>query len=243
MKSRSGLFTRFLGLFTRSPVSLTGPAAPSPEQDHAETTARIADQWLRGCKVLELGKRYYFAKRFTEALKCFDDAIALTRGVDIDAAEVFNCRGGTLQALNFDLDAIDDFNRAISSAPDDCNSFYQRSFSKVATGDLSGAISDLGEAIRLSRVDNALNKVYDEGAREKGYNCVADLYEMQLFAAKERLDFQERIAAQRASLPNLPESVKNRQLSPVNLRRRAITRECEVAPIEPVDQPRRGIGM
>jgi hypothetical protein len=84
------------------------------------------------------------------------------------------------------LDAIDDFTKAISLEPEDCNNYFERSNCKGAVCDFEGAIADLEEAIRLSKLNNAVNKEYDRLAKAMGQrNGVTAMYEARL--AGERL--------------------------------------------------------
>ncbi|MFH1769230.1 MAG: tetratricopeptide repeat protein [Parcubacteria group bacterium] len=120
-----------------------------------------------------------------EALDCFDKAIDCGY---VDDADVYAMRGGCLQSLNFDLDAIDDFDKAIALEPEDSNTFFQRSLSKCSTRDSHGCVSDLQEAIRLASVDNKYTRSHDSQSREWGYRNSAEFYEMEMESAKLDLD-------------------------------------------------------
>jgi tetratricopeptide (TPR) repeat protein len=140
-------------------------------------------KWLVGHNAFERGKASYFAKpmREQEALDCFDMAI----GCGFENAEVYDLRGSCLQSAKFDFDAIEDFSRAISMQPEDCNFYYQRSISKAAVGDLAGCAADLNEAVRLSKYENARNRNYDIAAREMGHRYgVTAFYEVWLESVK-----------------------------------------------------------
>jgi tetratricopeptide (TPR) repeat protein len=149
-------------------------------------TEKIAQRWRDGFDAFQKGKDFYFERRMQEALDCFDEAIDCGY---VDDADVYAMRGGCLQSLNFDLDAIDDFDRAIALEPENSVTFFQRSLSKGSTRDFRGRVSDLQEAIRLAGVDNAYTRSLDVHARETGYKNAADYYEMQMESAKLDLEW------------------------------------------------------
>ena len=131
-------------------------------------------KWRRGYNAFEAGKKHYAEQRTEEALDCFDTAVEC----GFEDGTLFGLRGSCLQTLEWDLDAIDDFSAAISFEPQDCNNYYARAMSKQGAGDPQGALADIQEAIRLSRVDNALNRHYDSGAKEMGWPSTAARYEV-----------------------------------------------------------------
>lgn len=156
---------------------------------------------LDGIKALEKGKKHFTEKQNRSALDWFDKAIEY--GVE---HEVYGLRAMCLQALDFHLDAIDDFNKAILLSPDDCNLYYMRSISKSAIGDVDGCVADLEEAVRLSKADNEMNRSYDIGAKEQGWNSVTDIYNASLF--------------RESNLP-LPESLRQRKKEKYSARRKS----------------------
>jgi hypothetical protein len=86
-------------------------------------TKRTAQRWREACDAFQKGKDFYFKKRMQEALGCFDEAIDCGY---VDDADVYAMRGGCLQSLDFDLDAIDDFDGVIALKPEDCVTLFQR---------------------------------------------------------------------------------------------------------------------
>jgi tetratricopeptide (TPR) repeat protein len=128
---------------------------------------------------------HFSARRDQEAVDCFDKALEC----GIEDAELFGLRGSCLQSLEWHLDAIDDFTRAISLEPDDCNLYFQRAMSKTATGDQLGFQADIQQAIRLSKMDNALNRNYNQGAKEMGWPTAAAMYEGQAALSGHKPDF------------------------------------------------------
>jgi tetratricopeptide (TPR) repeat protein len=131
---------------------------------------------LEGIGFFEAGKKHFMEGKNQEALDCFDKAIK--NGVE---DEVYELRAMCLQALDFHLDAIDDFNKAISLSPENANSYFMRSLSESRTGDVEACISDLESAVRLSKIDNEANRILNEGAKETGRNSVTDFYNSYLF--------------------------------------------------------------
>jgi tetratricopeptide (TPR) repeat protein len=162
--------------------------------------SEVDKQWREGYKAFEKGKQHYLARgenqdaarRIQDALDCFDKAIAF----GFREGGIYGSRGSCLQILHFDLDAIDDFNRAIPLEPEDSNLHYMRSVAKGATGDLDGCIVDLTEAIRLSEIDNKLNNEYNLWAKEHGYESIRAMYVIDLLKANLDLEaqaFEERV--------------------------------------------------
>lgn len=157
------------------------------------------------------GKELYLEKRIEEALVHFDDAIKC----GYVYADVYAMRGGCLQALRFDLEAIDDFDSAIALEPENCNLLFQRSFSKESIGDLQGEAADLEKAINLAEIDNKYARIYDEHAREEGYRNCAHLYRQQMIRAKlylrEQEDFRKRAEAEPDIWQLVPKSTNMRR--------------------------------
>jgi tetratricopeptide (TPR) repeat protein len=163
-----------LDLFRKKPIS-------SPE----------AQKWLRGYNALEAGKKHYAEKRTEQALDCFDTAIECGLG----DGTAFSLRGSCLQTLEWHVDAIDDFSKAISLEPQDCNHYFQRAMSKTSAGDHEGFLADIQEAIRLSKTDNALNRIYNTYAQDTGWQSATAMYEGQAALSGNMPDFvrDERI--------------------------------------------------
>jgi tetratricopeptide (TPR) repeat protein len=67
-----------------------------------------------------------------------------------------------LQALNYHLDAIADFDYGLIVEPQDCNLYFGRAISKEAIGDYNGALSDIDKAIEFSKLENITNQQYNE---------------------------------------------------------------------------------
>ena len=82
---------------------------------------------------------------------------------------VYAVRGDCLQVCGLHAKAVRQYDIAIALRPEDCDLFFRRYVAKSAAGDIDGAIEDLQEAIRLSKVDNELNEKYRLAAKEIGW--------------------------------------------------------------------------
>jgi tetratricopeptide (TPR) repeat protein len=173
-------FTGLTSLFKRNPSGST------------EANKR----WLQGYKAFEDGKKYFAERRDQEAVDCFDTAVEN----GFEGATLFSLRASCLQSLEWDSDAIDDFTKAISLEPEDCNHYFQRAMSKNAIGDQQGFLADIQEAIRLSKVDNALNRNYNLGAVKMGWQSTAAMYKGQAALSAEEPDFIRDRKIERAKL-------------------------------------------
>src|SRR5439155_9979938 len=109
-------------------------------------------------------------------LECFDRAIKC----GFEHHELYEERAMCLQRACYDLDAIEDFGKAIAGQPMDCNLYFMRSLSLSAVCRYAEAANDLQEAIRLSKIENTRNAAYHAGAVEKGHPSAISLYEWYL---------------------------------------------------------------
>lgn len=131
-----------------------------------------------------------------ESLEHFDQAIDL--GLKHPGA--FSRRATCLSNLGFELDAIDDFGRAIALDPDDSHNYYGRHVSRNAIGDLLGAIADLKEAIRVASLDHPYNRLMQEQARKMG-SSLEERYQIELGGLINTLESQVKIERRNSSLP------------------------------------------
>jgi len=130
---------------------------------------------------LAKGVECRFEEKYRDALKYLDKAFELGLKNEVT---LFTIRGTCLEALDWKLDAIDNFSKAIELDPSDCHAWFQRAGIKSACGDKDGALTDCKEAIRLSR--NEKNRLaYDDNAKSMGYQSIAGLYE----ATEKSMDF------------------------------------------------------
>jgi len=133
------------------------------------------------------GEKYFLESKFEEALEFFDNA--LEKG--FKKKDIFEFRGICLQSLGYEFDAIEDFNKAILISPDNCHLYYHRALSKDAIFNYQGEVEDIEKAIELSKKDTSLNIQYTKDAVINGYqNGIIGMYEITLFRAKSRLEFE-----------------------------------------------------
>ncbi len=174
------LLNSFVNLFRKKP--------------NASTEAN--ERWLRGHDTFTTGKKHYAGGRTLEALGCFDSAIEC----GFEDAVLYGLRGCCLQTLEWHLDAIDNFSKAILLDSQDCNNYFQRAMSKTATGDSHGFLTDIQEAIRLSKVDSALNRSYNLGAKSMGSKSITAMYEGQAALSADWPDFVREKNIERTKL-------------------------------------------
>lgn len=98
-----------------------------------------------------------------------------------------------LAGIKRNLDAIDDFTKAIALDHDDCNIYYLRAISREAVGDLEGVETDIKKAVLLSQRDSKLNRAYNDYAGGLGYTSVGDLYSWRLRGAKGRIEIARQM--------------------------------------------------
>lgn len=158
-----------------------------------------AQRWLEGFRAFEKGQNHFRNKDEQKALECFDRAIES----GFEDADIYDLRAVCLQALGFHLDAIDDFDKAISLAPEEAPLYYMRSFSRSAIGDYTGCVSDLQEAIRLSEIDNATNRFWNNYAKETGWPSGTARYEMDLMFAQQSMEHDETVKQLEENHPEL----------------------------------------
>jgi tetratricopeptide (TPR) repeat protein len=136
-----------------------------------------------GNKYFQIGKEHLSKKKFEISLKYFD------KSIDCGFEDgVYEYRGMCLQALNFDLDAIDDFDKAIVQKAGDPNLYFMRGLSKSSAGYIVESIIDFGVAVELSKSVNELNKDYNSIIKENGWQSITDFYNSYLIREKNTLD-------------------------------------------------------
>ncbi len=147
------------------------------------TRGSATDQlWVEGFHAFKMGRVCFRDKDQQQALDCFDRAIAC----GFEGEGIYGLRASSLQALDFELDAIDDFSRAILLAPEETNLYFMRSLSRGVTCDLAGRVSDLQEAIRLSKIDSKYNDFWNNYAKETGWPSATAYYEAEYEMALEQ---------------------------------------------------------
>ena len=180
MRSKMNPLNTLLNLFRKKP-------SVSTEADK---------RWLRGYNAFEAGKKHFSERRDQDAVDCFDTAVECS----FEDVALFSLRGTCLRNLEWHLDAIDDFTKAISLETQDCNLYFQRAMSKSSIGDQQGFLADIQEAIRLARIDNALTRNYNLWAKEHGWQNVAASYEGQSALLSHPPDFIRENNVERTKL-------------------------------------------
>ncbi|GGC47004.1 hypothetical protein GCM10011386_43940 [Parapedobacter defluvii] len=141
-----------------------------------------------GLHAYAMGLNCYFNQQWDEAVAYFDKA--LEEGAilgDIEKRDFFSYRAQCLQALKYEYDAIDDFDKAIEISPRDCNLYFSRSISKGAILDYVGEITDLKKAIELSKESTSLNREYNDEAKKLGYSDAANMFSTRMMIAENNL--------------------------------------------------------
>ena len=126
-------------------------------------------------RALEEGIKLSDAKHYREALIKLD--LAIESGI---FKEAYSERGICLQMLEFHLDAIDDFNKAIDLFPTDANNYFFRSMSKKEIGEYDAAIFDNKQAILLSQSNSVENQERNLKAKNLGYDAATQFYQFRL---------------------------------------------------------------
>ncbi|RTL47772.1 MAG: hypothetical protein EKK39_13360 [Sphingobacteriales bacterium] len=147
-------------------------------------------------KLGHLDYREYREKQMKIALELLDKAIEM----GYDRADVFSIRGRCLHDLGFYFDAIEDYNKAIEKkAPKEympmgyANDYFMRSLIKMNVFDYVGSLTDIEEAIRLSKLDNDDNKYWnDHTKRTLGFNTATEYYEIQKEFIERRLEMSKK---------------------------------------------------
>lgn len=132
--------------------------------------------WAEGFNAFETGSKHYKDGNTEEALKYFDSAVEC----GYEDSGLYSLRGSCLDELEWHMDAIADFDKAIALDAEDCNTYFQRALSKRAVGDEEGSLVEFRKAIELSEIDNQLNRSYNAGALEMGWSSVTMIYQAQL---------------------------------------------------------------
>ena len=150
---------------------------------------KYTNEYFKGLEDFKIGKELFREsvqkvpmpperrkQKITAALEFFDKAIE--KGYD--KVEVFSFRGMCLRDLNFDLDAIEDFNRCIDKEPGRASFYYDRAITKQYIYDYDGSLSDFNKAIELSKLDNEDTEYWNDYAIKTGYNSGTQKYEQDL---------------------------------------------------------------
>jgi tetratricopeptide (TPR) repeat protein len=156
-----------------------------------------ANYLVDGSEQYKIGLQYFKDRNINQALKHFD--ISIKNGYK--DADAFYKRADCLTDLKFYSEAIENYNKAIEINSEKADMYRARYFCKHEIGDFYGALSDLQEAIRVSKLDNENNRFWNEYAKETGWSSATARYEMDFRNAEISLEiFKER------ELLDIPES-------------------------------------
>lgn len=134
--------------------------------------------------------KLYDQKRYAEALGYFD--LVENSNCSADAYfDLYNERGNCIQALDYHLDAIDDFTKLIELLPSNANAYFMRSMSYLMLGEVGGAWRDTETAIQLSKICSEENSKADKRARGMGYDTATLFYELRLQDVEQRAGMSE----------------------------------------------------
>ncbi len=122
------------------------------------------------------------------ALEFFDQAIQ--KGYD--EAEVFALRASVLRDLNYDIDALNDYNICIDKNPNKASYYYDRALVKQFIYDYLGSLADFKEAIRLSKFDNDDTRYWNDYATRTGYKSATEKYETDMQFLLQAMDRPRR---------------------------------------------------
>lgn len=134
-------------------------------------------------------------KRYAEALVYFD-LVENSNCTPETQFDLYNERGNCLQALNYHLDAIDDFTKLIEMYPGSANPYFMRSLSYLMLGDYSEAWKDNFTAIQLSKANTKENTEANERAKKNGYDTATLFYQLRLDFVKQQAEMSELVREQ-----------------------------------------------
>ena len=138
---------------------------------------------MDGLEAYMKGEDYYLSKEYGKSFEHLNRAIEL----DYMRDTAYEFRSVCHEELGSLKKAAEDLNSAISLRPNDANLYFQRSNIKNKGKDFQGSVTDLQEAIRLSKLDNETNEKYRELAQELGHKDHTSMYEASLHMAKLRI--------------------------------------------------------
>ena len=115
-----------------------------------------------------------------QALLLFDKAI------DCGIKDAYSLRALCLQGLDYHYDAIEDFDQALLNEKNDPNLYFGRGHSKKIIADYDGAISDLKQAVELSKLPTKLNGEYNDEIGKSGWQSATQYFSFQLQDAIDR---------------------------------------------------------
>lgn len=134
------------------------------------TDKQRREEYYLGKELIAKARIFLEMEEYSKALPLLDKAI------ELEQKEGYYIRGLCLQALEFNLDAIDDFTKTISMAPNDCNLYFCRGNSEINLNQYDSAIEDGAKAVQLAEAGFVDNKRYDEAAIAQGSSSASSVY-------------------------------------------------------------------
>ncbi len=150
----------------------------------------LAINYSKGLKLIEQGREFCINKKDNEALECFNTAIEL----GVRTYYPYSMRASCLCSLGRYLESIVNYDTAISLSPNLAQEYHGRSIAKSFIKDHEGCISDLKEAIRLSKEDNENNRWWNNYSKNtRGVNTATEIYEEELAEKIRRIEIDKKI--------------------------------------------------
>jgi len=142
-------------------------------------------------RAIEKGLHFDKDNKKNLALEYYDYAIEK----NITDKRAFSLRGFCLQSLGFDLDAIDDFTKAIALDPDDCNLYFGRGNSYFSIKDYAAAIENGKQAVHYAKLNERFFEGYTAQAKAMGFESAQGLYEsfLNIWGNSNDSDFEKSI--------------------------------------------------
>ena len=159
--------------------------------------SKYTSKYFKGQESFQIGKKLFSEtvrngsltkerrmQKIIASLEFFDKAIEN----GYDKSEVFSFRGICLRDLNYDLDAIEDFDKCIELEPERADFYYDRALTKQYIYDLDGGQTDFKKAIELSKLDNENTRFWNANAKESGFASATHRYEFDLYYLQQNLE-------------------------------------------------------
>lgn len=191
---------------------------PVKNQINSEKT-NYPSIYFEGKKAFQIGKELFLEttrnnslsterrkQKITACLEFLDKAIEN----GYDEVEAFSLRGTCLRDLNYDLDAIEDFDKCIELEPERADFYYNRALAKQYIYDLEGGLEDYKKAIEFSKLENGNTRFWNNYAKETGFESATHRYEYSLLFLQEDLESAKTSFTMQARIKNKRNEIKRR---------------------------------
>ena len=146
------------------------------------------DTFYENLDKLEAGRKSYISQDYAGALDYF---IQLPRAEFQDDVEYLTMLADCYHQIGNHEKSIKIFDEAILLKPYDCHIYFQRSWPKRRLGDYTGAVSDIENAIKFSKIKNLDNEKYVMIAQEMEWCDHTTLYESNLYMLKKKIELEK----------------------------------------------------